>query len=273
MNEILDSLEHIGLSEKEGKIYLSLLKFGEASVSDIADEAGIKRPTAYIILDELRKKGLVIKVPNTKKTLFLAKTPDELYKQTLSNINQFEKVLPKLRSINPSRKSIKTLYYEGLGGLKEALSYKIGELKGTIDDGFWAKDDGTIIKPMMDLFHNWNKEREKLNIKITGVTPNHESTDDFREKYPNTVFSAPLEDYDSDMSIEVTEKFVRIVDPHELKAIIIENDRLSGALRQIFALAKRNYINIEGSEEGIANKKTKEVSDSQDVSVWTKTVE
>ena len=247
MNEFIASLGHIGLSNKEAKIYIALLKFGGASVSDIADEAGIKRPTAYIILDELRKKGLVIKIPHAKKALFQAKTPDELYEQTILNINQFEKVLPKLRSINPSKKNIKTLYYEGLDGIKEALFYRLSDLKGTTNDGFWAKNDGTITKPIMDLFHKWNISREKYNILISGVTPEHESTREFFEKYKKThqFLQVPQEDYDSDISIEVTDKFVRIIDAHELKAIIIENDRLSKSLKQIFNLAKRNFIKKE----------------------------
>jgi len=247
MNEIIASLGHIGLSDKEAKTYLALLKFGEASVSDIADEAGIKRSTTYIILDELRKKGLIIKIPHAKKAQFQAKTPDELYEQTVLNINRFEKVLPKLRSINPSKKNIKTLYYEGLDGMKEALYYRLDDLKGTTNDGFWAKDDGTVTKPMMDLFHKWNASREKNNILISGITPEHDSTLEFLEKYKQShqITRVPQTDYNSDISIEVTDKFVRIIDPHELKAIIIENDRLSEALKQIFSLAKRNFVKKE----------------------------
>ena len=58
MNELLNSIKDLGLNDKEAKVYLALLKFGEANVSDIADEAGMKRPTVYVILDEIRKKGL-----------------------------------------------------------------------------------------------------------------------------------------------------------------------------------------------------------------------
>ncbi len=243
MNDVLASLGHIGLTDKESKVYLALLKFGEASVGDIAEEAGIKRPTTYLILDELRKKGLVMKIPHAKKSIYQAKTPDELYEQTLSNINQFEKILPKLRSINPSKKNIKTLYFEGAGGIKDALYYRLDELKNSVNEGFWAKDDGTIPKPIMDLFHKWNTDRKNLNIEIGGITPEHSSTREFIKKYgqPEGLIVAPLEDYDTDVSIEVTSKFIRIIDGHDLKAIIIENDRLSGALKQIFTLAKKNY--------------------------------
>jgi predicted DNA-binding transcriptional regulator len=246
MNEIVENLKSVGLEEKEAKIYLALLKFGQANVSDIADEAGIKRPTAYVVLDELRKKGLVLKIPHAKKTIFAAKTPDEFFDQTIANINQFEKILPKLRSMNPSKKAIKTVYFEGADGLKEAMYYRIDELKDTIDEGFFAKNDGTLPQVVTDIFQKWNSDREKLRIKMGGVTPDHPSTREYQEKYPNFMADmkfAPLEDYSSDISIEVTKEFVRIVDGHELKAIIIENPRVVEALRQIFKLAKDKYKN------------------------------
>lgn len=248
MHELLETLKNIGLSEKEARVYLALVKFDSATVSDIAEEAGIKRPTTYVILDELRHKGLVLKIPHAKKTIFQAKTPDELYEQTISNVNRFEKALPKLRTINPSKKGIKTLYFEGVEGVKESLYYRLNDLKDSVDDGFFAKNDG-LPQALVDIFSKWNKNREKNNIQMTGVTPDHPSTREYMQKFKNfymDLLLAPKEDYSSDISIEVTKEFVRIVDGHEMKAIIIENPRVVDALKQIFALAKRNYQKKEG---------------------------
>jgi sugar-specific transcriptional regulator TrmB len=243
MNEIVENLKSIGLEDKEAKIYLALLKFGQANVGDIADEAGIKRPTAYVVLDELRKKGLVLKIPHAKKTIFAAKTPDEFFDQTVANINQFEKNLPKLRSMNPSRKTIKTLYFEGVNGIKEAMHYRIDDLKDSIDEGFWAKHVGMSSK-IVEIQDNWIEASQKNNISFGGVTPDHPSTREYAEKYKSLFkdfLFAPIQDYSSDISIDVTKEFVRIVDGHELKAIIIENPRVVEALRQILKLAKEKY--------------------------------
>jgi len=243
MEEITNSLQKIGLSEKEARIYVSLLKYGEATVSDIADEAGIKRPTAYVILDELRQKGLVLKIPHAKKTIFQVKAPDELYGEIVTNVNQFEKVLPKLRALNPSKKAIKTLYFEGVDGVKEAMYYRFNDLKDSVDDGFFAKNDGMPQK-MIDIFEKWNKDREKNRIRMEGITPDHPSTREYVERHKDFythLHLAPPNDYSSDISIEITKEFVRIVDGHDFKAVIIENPRVVHALKQIFALAKRNY--------------------------------
>jgi sugar-specific transcriptional regulator TrmB len=245
MHEIIESLKHLGLTDKESRVYIALLRFTQATVGEIADEAQIKRPTVYVVLDELRKKGLVLKIPHAKKALFQAKTPDELYEQTVSNTNKLSKILPKLRSLNPSSKPIKTLYFEGVNGIKESLYYRIGDLKDSTTYGFWAKNDGGISQPVIDLFNKWSTDISKTNILVSGVTPEHSSTREYVENYKEfykDLTIAPIEDYNSDISIEVTKEFIRIIDGHEMKAIIIENPRIMHALKQIFDLAKRNYV-------------------------------
>src|SRR3990167_4568425 len=51
--EIEGLLQKIGLSDKSAKIYLALLQLGRANVTDLAKQAGLKRPTTYLHLDEL----------------------------------------------------------------------------------------------------------------------------------------------------------------------------------------------------------------------------
>lgn len=242
MQEIIENLKSIGLQDKEARIYMSLLKFGHATVGNIADEAGIKRPTTYVILDELRKKGLVLKIPHAKKVMFQAKTPDEFFDQTVANVNQFEKILPKLRSMNPSKKAIKTLYFEGIDGVKEAIAYNINSLKDKTLIGFWAKADN-ITEPMKELYLKNVQALKKRNVTVKGITPADESVEIYKKEYSLENYhikTLPKDKYAPDVSIEIADEFVRIVDPIELKAIVIENPRLTDALRQIFKLVEEN---------------------------------
>ena len=52
-------LENLGLSEKEAEIYLALLELGTGTVVEVAKKSGVKRPTAYLVLDELKKMGYI----------------------------------------------------------------------------------------------------------------------------------------------------------------------------------------------------------------------
>lgn len=58
-NSIIQSLQALGLNEKEARAYLALLDLKKAGVLAIAKRAGIKRPTAYHVLESLKAKRLV----------------------------------------------------------------------------------------------------------------------------------------------------------------------------------------------------------------------
>ena len=55
MQNITETLINLGLNEKQAKVYLALLQLGQAGVTAVAEKAGTKRPTTYLILEELRQ--------------------------------------------------------------------------------------------------------------------------------------------------------------------------------------------------------------------------
>ena len=62
-------LEILGLSDKEARVYLALLELGTASAQTVSTKSYIKKPTTYLALEELRKKGLLTKLPKAKRVL------------------------------------------------------------------------------------------------------------------------------------------------------------------------------------------------------------
>ena len=82
---MLDSLKKIGLSENEAKVYLATLELGSSTAQQIAQKAELKRPTTYVQLETLMKRGLVTsfeKGPSTSpgqgKTMLRAEDPEHL---------------------------------------------------------------------------------------------------------------------------------------------------------------------------------------------------
>lgn len=238
MSNTLTALKNIGLHDKEARVYLSLLSLGNATVAEISQNAALKRPNTYTILEELRQKGLVLKTPHAKKTIYQAKGPDELYSQATARMHSFEKILPELRRVAPSENTVKTFYFEGLGGLKEALLYNMDSIKDGTLTGFFAKTDN-ISEPMSELFIKFGNALKKRNVTIEGITPDDQSIQKYKNNYNENKYNVklmPKEDYSSDISIETAGDFVRIVDPIDLKAVIIENQRVADAVKQIFNL-------------------------------------
>lgn len=122
------TLEKLGLSEKEAKVYMTLLEFGQATVQQIARKAGVVRPTTYVILDTLSKKGLATTIEQAGKVYF-APEPPELLKHFLSQqekeleqkVSELKRALPELESIF-SRSGTRPVmrFYEGKEGVDAA---------------------------------------------------------------------------------------------------------------------------------------------------------
>jgi len=120
-----NTLAKLGLSDKEAKVYIGALQLGSAPVQKIAEKAKINRPTTYLILENLSKKGLMTTHEQGKKTLFAAESPerltllldkieDELKEKKL----ELTEAMPDLKAIfNFAGNRPRVKYYEGLEGI------------------------------------------------------------------------------------------------------------------------------------------------------------
>lgn len=71
-------LQDIGLSDKEASVYLALLGVESADVSDISLKTKIKRPTVYVILQQLLKKGLASETSGPRRVIYTAEPPEHI---------------------------------------------------------------------------------------------------------------------------------------------------------------------------------------------------
>ena len=229
--EIFNILQKMGLSEKETAIYLSLLKIGKSTVGKIADNTELKRPTIYLILEALRKKGLVLKIPYSKKQIFTAKEPSEFLLE--KELNDFKSVVPQILALANKNNSPKIFLFEGEQGLIESYSYRLNELDGEIFLGFYTFETKYHSEKILKKMNAYMKDLVKRDIKIKGFTPEHKSI----EKYKNDYTELKLldkEEYSSRVAIEIRKDFIRISDIENLQFIIIDNKNISDTLRQIF---------------------------------------
>ena len=99
-----DALLHIGLNEKEIQIYLSLLELGSSTVLTIAKRSGIKRPTAYLVLQSLVEKGFASRIIKAKKTYFSPQHPKKLITESELRLKELQEVVPQLEVMFRKRK-------------------------------------------------------------------------------------------------------------------------------------------------------------------------
>ncbi|MCL5667068.1 MAG: hypothetical protein M1383_04840 [Patescibacteria group bacterium] len=118
--EISEVLNQVGLNNKETQVYLGLLELGTASVQLIAQKAGIKRPTTYLILDDLQRKGLVSVVPRAKKALYTAESPQKILHDLHHKQELAKRFLPNMMALyNAKIDKPQVLLFEGRDAVRE----------------------------------------------------------------------------------------------------------------------------------------------------------
>lgn len=125
MVNLENEIKKLGLSDKEAKIYLALLEIGQALVAEIATHSGVNRATTYVILEELKSKGLISTFLKGKKTYFVAESPERLsnlFKIEENRVKEsflgLKKILPDLDKLYESRgEHPKVRFFEGKEGI------------------------------------------------------------------------------------------------------------------------------------------------------------
>jgi sugar-specific transcriptional regulator TrmB len=239
-DDLVLKLKQLGYSDKQSRVYIALLSLGRASVQSIAMEARLKRPTVYLIIDELIEKGLVSKALGKRKQSYIPIQPDALISQAEKLFLQTKELMPQLSALmgTSNNKKTKTLYFEGMAGIEKALWHEMRKLEGTSIFAFFGTTD-LATREMVSLFHRWNKDMYDLGIKLVSIAPKDSDLKKFRTRdlqygFKNKEISK--KSYDSKLSIDITDRFVRIVFFKEKQALIIENEELASALKQIFNL-------------------------------------
>lgn len=122
------TLENIGLTKNESKVYLSLLKEGTSKSGGILKQSGLNSGKIYEILDSLKKKGLISEslinnvkhftaAPPSQILEYLHKQKEELEKDE----EEIKKEIPLLEKLRQTKsKEIKAVVYMGLRGIKTA---------------------------------------------------------------------------------------------------------------------------------------------------------
>lgn len=136
MDSVQKQLEELGLSANEVKVYMASLELGAATAQQLAAKAAVVRPTAYVAIGGLVKRGLMSSHTRGKKQFFQGERPTRLLrlmeeekKKIIERETRLKSLLPGLESliaITGEKPEIR--YYEGWDGL-EAMRNMIYEGK------------------------------------------------------------------------------------------------------------------------------------------------
>lgn len=173
MNEA--SLEKLGLTKGEIKVYLALNELGESTVGPIGKVSKVSKSKIYDILDKLIEKGLVGYIVRGGSKHFVANNPNMILEyiarqeKELSNVKtEMEKVIPQLllKRSHATNQPIAEIYsgWQGIKAIRDELMtrYKAGEIFLTMGCPKAAND---VLEPYFLEFHKL-RQKNKVGMKI-----------------------------------------------------------------------------------------------------------
>ena len=251
---LVSDLKKIGLNEKNAKVYLAVLELGQGPVQEIAERSGIKRSTAYVILDELIKAGLCGTVDEGNKTFYTASDPEaiqgmiEIQKKELDEkLDYFDKIKASLALIkNKSEKNRPAVsFYEGRDGLLNSAAEISRQTNALVERG---EKEIQSVYPLDRLFEYLkdpkfvaSRERNRAKRSKTGlkakVICNSKKLKDYKDNLDEYIV-LDADKFPIDADINIVGDMIRITtwDGND-SAIIIRKKEVSETLKTLYKLA------------------------------------
>ena len=226
-SHIEEKLINYGLSQKEARVYLTLLEIGTALVTDVAKKADINRSTSYVVLESLARSGLVSITERKNIRLYTPAPPERIILNLENNAKKYVELVGSAKLILPELKSMysgsgpkpKIQFFEGIEGIKTAYEDTLTSKETIL--AFASIESMHAALP--GFFPDYYKRRARKNIKIKSIFPD---TPEAQERIKNNK----------------EEKREAILVPKEMSlkerfALVIESEELADALKKSFELA------------------------------------
>lgn len=164
----VQTLQAVGLSAGEIRVYSAMLDLGTVSVNSIHEATGIERRNIYDILNKLIGRGLVTYINENKKRYFRLTHPKRIVGHIEEKIHELQDVkqsvemqIPALEARYLTKKPrINAEVYRGVDGIKavweDTLNYK---------RVYWIGSGRYVPIKFPQFFAGWNRRRIKLGVR------------------------------------------------------------------------------------------------------------
>jgi predicted transcriptional regulator len=178
---IFETLNRLGISRSQSKLYLEFLKTGPANVAQMARALNTSRQAIYLLLPELLDRGLVKELKQAKRTLYQALPPSQLYALIEDLKARLDAVVPTLTNLqsNPIEVPLVTIYDSPLS-MRDWYRHFLASVKE--GEEFFLYDSGTIenwYKLDPEFYKNYMEQQVKKGIKLLCLLPANKKTDEF----------------------------------------------------------------------------------------------
>jgi sugar-specific transcriptional regulator TrmB len=232
INELI--LTNLGLSPNEAKIYLAALESGSASAQRIAQKAGIKRTTAYSVLEAMVKKDFILKTDKEGTAKYLAQNPKDLAERFKAYQKSFENVLPELEAIhNKKEVKPKVLFFEDEEGILKVYEDTLKEKPKEI-----LEFNTSEIFKAFDTFQlDYVEERKKKNIQALRIGPDDPQYREHAAKDAEELSETKLiKNFDIPIEINIYNNKVAFMSYADKIGLLIESEGIAKSMKKIYEL-------------------------------------
>jgi len=227
-------LRELGLSEKEIKVYLTLLGLGQSTVNAVAKRSELNRVTCYDILRYLKEKGLVGYVIKSGVRYFEAAEPQKLLGDLHEKEQKLKSVLPELEALKKAVKEKPSLeLFEGLAGIKTVVEDVLKEKKES-----WFIADPNFIDALQYYFPHFIKKKRKLGLFSKVITLDCKRMRTYKKKSPKKYVDLRFikERLPTTKIIYGNKVAILTFEKENSVGVILENKQIADAERKLFNL-------------------------------------
>ncbi len=244
---ITNILKSFQLNEKEISIFTKVLELGAQPASTIARVCELPRNTVRSILDNLVRKGLMVKTARANTQYYGTERKENLIRALQFRKSKMEQEMEEqIRLLNEyghelndqrsAKSRPKITFYEGWAGVEKVYEDTLTAKNGLKS---WASYDA-LEEIMPAYFEKYFKRRAAKGIRMRSIHPNTELSRKGQERDAAELRESaliPAETFQWSPEIQVYNNKVNIASFKEKLGIIIESQEIAEALGAIFDLS------------------------------------
>lgn len=237
------TLQNYGFSEKESKVYLTILELGTSIASTIARRSEIKRVNVYSILDDMKQKWIVNETTKDDMKYYSVISPDILLVQLEQKYNSFKEKLPEIFALADKfcKDKTKIQYFEWVIGLRKVFD-DFTNTTVSNKSFLWSIKEPKVHDILLDLAKEYVKKRVKNKIHFQRILSTTWEVDIKQEKKRDKEYfreTVVIRDLPHQIKADITLYWpnkVAFIMREETKpyAIVIYNEKMYESVLAIF---------------------------------------
>ncbi len=238
MTSIKDSLERVGLSHNEVKVYLFLVDYGQSKAGRIAKETGIQRSSAYAAINSLTYKGLISYAKVGEVKFFQGTSPERLIEFIKEKEDLIKDLIPELTQRHKeTKKEGQVGLFKGIRGVKSVFKDIARERKNNYVFG----SEGQFSEVMPEFALQFDRLKKESNIRTKLII--RKGRKELDNKTTEYRYLSGIKESTAVTNI-YGNKIAIIIWTDEPEGIIIENEAAAKAYKSYFDFMWKNSEKI-----------------------------